>query len=40
MIVAGHSENDPQTIVWECRGCGDNGSISGWQETLWDKRKF
>lgn len=40
IIAAGYSEDDPNIIVWQCGACGDNGYISGWQETLWDKRKF
>lgn len=39
-IVAGYAEKDPTTIVWVCPACKDEGYISGWQETLWDKRKF
>ncbi|CDZ77248.1 hypothetical protein BN59_01530 [Legionella massiliensis] len=23
-------------IIWHCLRCGDNGSISHWQNTLWD----
>jgi hypothetical protein len=26
-------------IKWECPVCNDNGIISGWQGTLWDKSK-
>jgi len=37
-IVAGYAEDDPNTIDWQCPACGDNGHISGWQETQWDKR--
>jgi len=39
-IVAGYAEDHPHTIVWQCPACGDNGYISGWQETQRDKRKF
>ena len=38
IVTAGYSESDRQTIVWQCQGCGDEGSISGWQETQWDRR--
>ena len=24
-------------IIWHCLKCGDHGSISGWQDTFWDK---
>lgn len=32
---------DPETgaIVWACPVCGDNGSIQGWEDTLWDFSK-
>ncbi len=39
-IVADYADGDPTTIIWECPACHDNGYISGWQETLWDKRRF
>jgi hypothetical protein len=32
-------EEADATIRWECPLCGDNGYISGWQETLWDRRR-
>ena len=25
-------------VVWECPLCGDNGRISGWEGTPWDRR--
>jgi len=39
-IVAGFDEADPTTIVWLCPVCNDNGYITGWQGTQWDKRKL
>ncbi len=27
-----------EAIVWECPLCGDNGRISGWEGTPWDRR--
>jgi hypothetical protein len=27
---------DSGAIVWRCPICGDNGSIQGWEGTLWD----
>jgi hypothetical protein len=39
-IVAVYAEDDPATIVWGCPACNDAGYISGWQETLWDRRKL
>ena len=38
IVMAGYSESDRQTIVWQCQGCTDQGLISGWQETQWDRR--
>ena len=40
VIIAGYAKNDPTTIVWGCLACHDEGYISGWQETTWDKRRF
>jgi len=39
-IIAGYAQDNPTAIVWGCPLCGDEGYISGWQETLWDKRKL
>ncbi len=39
-IVADYADGDPITIIWECPACHDNGYITGWQETLWDKRRL
>lgn len=27
-----------ESITWECPSCGDNGVISNWQSTAWDRR--
>ena len=27
-----------QRITWRCPSCGDNGVISNWQSTAWDRR--
>jgi len=35
-----YAEDEPTPIVWGCPVCKDEGYISGWQETLWDKRLF
>ena len=32
-------DSSTEAITWECRMCGDNGLISGWQDTTWDRRK-
>jgi hypothetical protein len=29
---------DGETIIWQCPICGDNGTIRGWEDTLWDRR--
>lgn len=26
------------TIQWQCPECGDKGTITGWQHTVWDRR--
>jgi len=28
-----------ERIRWHCPGCGDNGIISNWQSTAWDRRQ-
>lgn len=40
LIVARYKEDNPQIIVWNCPVCQDNGYISGWQETIWDKQRL
>ncbi len=27
-----------EAIIWECPLCGENGRISGWEGTPWDRR--
>lgn len=27
-----------ERITWQCPRCGDNGVISNWQSTVWDRR--
>ena len=27
-----------ERITWQCPSCGDNGIISNWQSTAWDRR--
>ena len=27
-----------ERITWQCTRCGDNGVISNWQSTAWDRR--
>jgi hypothetical protein len=33
-----HAETN--AIGWECVECGENGVISNWQGTLWDRRTY
>jgi hypothetical protein len=28
-----------ERITWECGACGDNGVISNWQASMWDRRE-
>lgn len=37
-ILASHERQNVPNIKWYCPVCGDNGIISGWQETMWDLR--
>ena len=32
-------ERDSKTISWHCPICGDNGFITGWEGTPWDRHK-
>ena len=34
--IASFIDPDNQQIIWVCPICEDNGTISGWQDTLWD----
>jgi hypothetical protein len=36
MIMSYPSADDLECIHWHCPVCKDSGSISGWQDTLWD----
>jgi hypothetical protein len=36
-IIAYFDEEDSKTIRWFCPICNDNGYISGWQGTIWDR---
>jgi hypothetical protein len=37
-IIASLDWQNALHIKWYCPVCGDNGIISGWQETIWDRR--
>jgi hypothetical protein len=30
---------DGSTIIWQCPICHDNGTIRGWEDTPWDRRR-
>jgi len=32
-------DTDGLTIIWECPICHDNGTIRGWEDTLWDRHR-
>jgi len=32
-------EENGQTIRWRCPLCGDNGYITGWEGSRWDRRR-
>jgi len=32
-------EIDETVIQWTCSTCGDEGQITGWEDTVWDKRR-
>jgi hypothetical protein len=36
MELVGFVDLESDNIVWICPACGDNGSISNWQRTIWD----
>jgi hypothetical protein len=37
--IASFIDPDDQQIIWLCPVCGDSGTISGWQLTLWDLKQ-
>ncbi|MGA7303819.1 MAG: hypothetical protein WBW88_03045 [Rhodothermales bacterium] len=36
--IIAYFDPDSDVIEWECPCCGDGGSISGWEDTIWDRR--
>ncbi len=36
--IAALYEAKSEALTWECPLCGDNGRISGWEGTPWDRR--
>ena len=37
-VIAYYSPDDPSIIKWFCTKCDDEGLLSGWEDTNWDKR--
>ena len=37
-VIAYYSPDDPLIIKWFCTKCDDEGLLSGWEGTNWDKR--
>lgn len=37
--VEGYIDPESNTIHWACLVCGDNGTISNWENTMWDLRE-
>lgn len=37
--VIDHHVWPDERITWQCPSCGDNGIISNWQSTAWDRRQ-
>lgn len=35
-ILAFLDQQNAPNVIWHCPVCGDNGIISGWQNTIWD----
>jgi len=38
-IIEAYIEKATNEIFWRCSMCHDNGRISHWEETYWDRRK-
>ena len=36
-VIAFFNPNDPLTIKWLCTVCEDEGQLTGWEGTVWDK---
>ncbi|MHB9071834.1 MAG: hypothetical protein ACYC54_15850 [Sedimentisphaerales bacterium] len=37
-IIVFFNQDNPSIIMWSCMFCKDDGQITGWKKTLWDKR--
>ena len=35
-IIKGEEDPETEDLIWWCPECGDNGTISNWQDTIWD----
>ena len=36
-VIGTDIDPDTDAIMWWCPVCGDNGTITSWQESLWDR---
>ena len=36
-VNAAYNQDNPSIIKWFCSSCKDDGQITGWEKTLWDK---
>ena len=37
-IIACYDQDNPLVIKWSCTSCKECGLLTGWENTLWDKR--
>jgi len=37
-IIAFFDQDNPSIIKWSCMFCKDEGQLTGWERTIWDKR--
>jgi hypothetical protein len=38
IVVAYFDNSVPRIIHWYCTCCDDKGQLTGWEDTIWDKR--
>ena len=37
-IIAYFEQDNPSIIEWFCMNCKEQGQLTGWKDTIWDKR--
>jgi predicted RNA-binding Zn-ribbon protein involved in translation (DUF1610 family) len=37
-VIETDIDPDTDAVMWWCPVCGDNGTITGWQGSLWDHK--